>query len=175
MMLGPSPPGQLSARSVHHQYSSSVSPFQAKQAALSRATAAAAWSCVLKMLQEHQRTVAPSLTSVSMSTAVWMVMCKLPVIRAPFSGCFGPNSSTHAMRPGISTSASWISMRLRRASGREASLMNLGLPAAAPAPRSARSRARRAAASGDGCAPEVSLRHVADLRQGGQVSRCQAR
>lgn len=31
--------------SVHHQYSSRVSPFHAKQAAESRATAAAAWSC----------------------------------------------------------------------------------------------------------------------------------
>ena len=117
MMFGPSPLGQLSARSVHHQYSSSVSPFQAKQAAESRATAAAAWSCVLKMLHEHQRTVAPSFTSVSMRTAVWMVMCSEPVICAPASGCLEPNSSTHAIRPGISTSARLISMRLGKGGG----------------------------------------------------------
>jgi hypothetical protein len=60
----------VSICSVHHQYSSSVSPFQANTAALSRAMAAAAWSWVLKMLQEHQRTSAPRLVSVSMSTAV---------------------------------------------------------------------------------------------------------
>src|SRR5690606_41114161 len=30
IMLGPSAPGQVSACSVHHQYSSRVSPFQAK-------------------------------------------------------------------------------------------------------------------------------------------------
>ncbi len=47
------------------------------------ATAAAAWSWVEKMLHEHQRTWAPSSTSVSISTAVWMVMCSDPVIRAP--------------------------------------------------------------------------------------------
>ena len=29
IMFGPSPPGQVSARSVHSQYSSRVSPFQA--------------------------------------------------------------------------------------------------------------------------------------------------
>lgn len=42
---GPSPLGQVRHCSVHHQYSSSVSPFQAKTAAESRAIAAAAWSC----------------------------------------------------------------------------------------------------------------------------------
>ena len=31
--------------------------------------------------------------SVSISTAVWIVMCSEPAMRAPFSGCFGPNSS----------------------------------------------------------------------------------
>ena len=39
---GPEPSGQVSICSVHHQYSSRVSPFHAKTAALSRATAAAA-------------------------------------------------------------------------------------------------------------------------------------
>ena len=40
--------------------------------------AAAAWSWVEKMLQDAQRTSAPSAFSVSMSTAVWMVMCSEP-------------------------------------------------------------------------------------------------
>ena len=50
------------------------------------AMAAAAWSCVEKMLQLAQRTDAPSSTSVSMSTAVSMVMCSEPVMRTPLSG-----------------------------------------------------------------------------------------
>ena len=84
---------------MHHQYSSSVSPFQAKTGTPARAstvpcgptaTAAAAWSWVEKMLQEAQRTSAPSATSVSMSTAVWMVMCSEPAIRAPASGFESP-------------------------------------------------------------------------------------
>ena len=51
------------------------------------AIAAAAWSWVEKMLQEAQRTSAPSAFSVSISTAVWIVMCSEPAMRAPFSGC----------------------------------------------------------------------------------------
>ena len=44
---GPLPSGQVSAWLVAHQYSSRVSPFQAKTAAEpSRAMAAAAWSWV---------------------------------------------------------------------------------------------------------------------------------
>ena len=50
------------------------------------ATAAAAWSCVEKMLQDTQRTSAPSSVSVSISTAVCTVMCRLPMMRAPASG-----------------------------------------------------------------------------------------
>ena len=74
MRFGP-PSGQTSACCVHHQYSSSVSPFQAKTGvpfgsstvpSLPTTTAAAAWSCVEKMLHEHQRTSAPSAVSVSM-------------------------------------------------------------------------------------------------------------
>jgi hypothetical protein len=45
--------------------------------------AAAAWSWVEKMLQEHQRTSAPSAVSVSISTAVCTVMCRDPAILAP--------------------------------------------------------------------------------------------
>ncbi len=94
-MFGASPSGQVSACSVHHQYSSSVSPFQAKTGmpfgssgvpSGPTATAAAAWSWVEKMLQLAQRTCAPRATRVSISTAVWIVMCSEPVIRAPRSG-----------------------------------------------------------------------------------------
>ena len=94
-MFGPASPGQVSICSVHHQYSSSVSPFQAKTGTPlgssgvpcgPTTTAAAAWSCVEKMLQEAQRTSAPSDTSVSISTAVCTVMCSEPETRAPRSG-----------------------------------------------------------------------------------------
>ena len=70
IMFGPSPSGQVSAWSVHHQYSSSVSPFHAKTGTPAAAMAAAAWSWVEKMLQLAQRTSAPRATSVSISTAV---------------------------------------------------------------------------------------------------------
>ena len=49
-------------------------------------TAAAASSCVEKMLQDTQRTSAPSATRVSISTAVCTVMCSEPAIRAPCRG-----------------------------------------------------------------------------------------
>jgi hypothetical protein len=42
------------------------------------------------MLQETQRTSAPSSVSVSISTAVCTVMCRLPITRAPASGFFAP-------------------------------------------------------------------------------------
>ena len=71
---------------MHHQYSSSVSPFQAKTGTPAAAIAAAAWSWVEKMLQDAHRTWAPSAVSVSIRTAVWIVMCRDPVIRAPASG-----------------------------------------------------------------------------------------
>ena len=44
------------------------------------------------MLQDAQRTWAPSAISVSISTAVWMVMCSEPVMRAPRSGWAAANS-----------------------------------------------------------------------------------
>ena len=62
IMFGPPPSGQRSTCSVHHQYSSSVSPFQAKTGTPwgsstvpsgPTAMAAAAWSWVEKMLQRH--------------------------------------------------------------------------------------------------------------------------
>src|SRR3954447_739710 len=131
IMFGPSPPGQLSAWSVHHQYSSSVSPFQAKTGTPCGSSAdpfgpttvaAAAWSWVEKMLQLTQRTSAPSSTRVSISTAVWIVMCSEPMIRAPRSGWDSAYSRRTAMRPGISCSASWISLRPNAASDRSATL-----------------------------------------------------
>merc|ERR1719230_332474 len=65
IMSGPSLPGHVSICSVHHQYSSRVSPFQAKtEAVLALAIAAAAWSCVEKMLQLAQRTLAPKASKV---------------------------------------------------------------------------------------------------------------
>ena len=128
--LGPGS-GQVRACSVHHQYSSSVSPFQAKTAmpfgssgvpSGPTATAAAAWSWVEKMLQLAQRTSAPSATSVSISTAVCIVMWREPVTRAPFSGWDSANSSRVAIRPGISCSARRISLRPNSASERSATL-----------------------------------------------------
>merc|ERR1719507_2325388 len=67
----PSAPGTVIICSVHHQYSGSVSPFQAKTVEVpALAMAAAAWSCVLKMLHDAQRTLAPKCAKVSMSTPV---------------------------------------------------------------------------------------------------------
>ena len=68
------------------------------------------------MLHDTQRTSAPSAVSVSISTAVWMVMCSEPAMRAPFKGCFEPYSSRVAISPGISVSASEISLRPKSAS-----------------------------------------------------------
>mmetsp|Transcript_54188 Transcript_54188/g.151275 ORF Transcript_54188/g.151275 Transcript_54188/m.151275 type:complete len:223 (+) Transcript_54188:999-1667(+) len=108
----PSAPGTVIICSVHHQYSCRVSPFHANTVDVSAfAMAAAAWSCVLKMLQEHQRTLAPSACRVSMRTPVWIVMCRDPLMFIPLKGCFGPNSLRAAMRPGISCSARLSSLR----------------------------------------------------------------
>ena len=93
-----------------------VSPFTANTGVPAAAMAAAAWSCVEKMLQEAQRTSAPSAFSVSISTAVWMVMCSEPAMRAPFSGCASAYSARTAIRPGISISAISISVRPQGAS-----------------------------------------------------------
>ena len=79
------------------------------------AIAAAAWSWVEKMLHEAQRTSAPSSVSVSISTAVWIVMCSEPVMRAPFKGFAAPYSARSAISPGISVSAISISLRPKSA------------------------------------------------------------
>merc|ERR1719379_550511 len=112
MRSGPSVSAQVSICSVHHQYSGSVSPFHAKTAAVpALAHAAAAWSCVLKMLHEHQRTLAPNAESVSISTAVWIVIWRDPEILTPAKGCLNPNSLRHDISPGISASARSNSLR----------------------------------------------------------------
>ena len=61
-----------------------------------------------------------------MSTAVWMVMCSEPMMRAPASGWASANSARVDMRPGISCSASSISLRPKRARERSATLKSSG-------------------------------------------------
>merc|ERR1719444_298966 len=108
----PSKPGTVIICSVHHQYSGNVSPFHAKTVEVpALAMAAAAWSCVLKILQEHQRTLAPKAAKVSISTPVWMVIWSEPLMLRPLKGCEGPYSLRAAMRPGISCSAKVSSFR----------------------------------------------------------------
>ena len=186
IMVGPSP-GQTRACSVHHQYSSSDSPFHAKTGTPAgasgvpsgpTATAAAAWSWVEKMLQLAQRTSAPRATKVSMSTAVWMVMCSEPVILAPRNGCSAPCSARMAMRPGISCSASSISLRPNSArdrsatlkSGRRCSLVMVApslWPATTGKPEFGRPRPRRSGPIGSGPAVPVV---VVVLRPGSRRS-----
>src|SRR5438046_10205304 len=79
------------------------------------------------MLHDAQRTSAPSDLRVSISTAVWMVMCKEPAMRAPRNGCCGANSSRIAIRPGISVSAIAISLRPQAARSRSATLKSAKL------------------------------------------------
>ena len=131
IIVAPAWPGQRSICSVHHQYSSSDSPFQAKTGTPwgfsvvpcgPTTTAAAAWSWVEKMLQLTHRTSAPRATSVSISTAVWIVMWSDPAMRDPLSGFVSPNSARMAIKPGISCSASVISARPKSASERSATL-----------------------------------------------------
>src|SRR5919112_1840409 len=133
-MFGPttSPDSSRNSKSrcVAHQYSGRVSPFQANTGSPAGCSgvpspttiAAAAWSWVEKMLQLTQRTSAPSASSVSMRTAVCTVMCREPAMRAPASGCASPYSVRSAIRPGISCSASWISLRPKGARERSATL-----------------------------------------------------
>src|SRR3954463_16595936 len=77
------------------------------------------------MLQLAQRTSAPRLVSVSISTAVWIVMCRLPVMRAPWRGCSPAYFSRSDMRPGISCWASSISLRPYSARERSATLKSV--------------------------------------------------
>lgn len=120
----------LSCCSRHHSYSSSVSPFHAKTGVPPAAMAAAAWSCVEKMLQDDHVISAPRYLSVSIRTAVWMaivkqvsqmhyissfhsesiLMCRQPAILAPFNGWSSLYLILVAIKPGISCSASSISL-----------------------------------------------------------------
>ena len=73
--------------------------------------AAAAWSCVEKMLHDAQRISAPSSYKVRMSMAVWMVMCNEPVTFSPLRGFVPPYFLMSSIRPGISRSESCRSLR----------------------------------------------------------------
>ncbi len=86
------------------------------------AMAAAAWSWVENLLQLLQVTSAPSSMRVSISTAVWMVMCRQPATWAPASGLLRPYFFRRAIRPGISFSANSISFRPQSASDMSATL-----------------------------------------------------
>ncbi len=68
------------------------------------------------MLQLLHCTSAPSWTNVSINTAVSIVMCRQPAIRAPESGLLAPYFVRSAIKPGISFSASMISRRPQSAS-----------------------------------------------------------
>src|SRR5579862_8037786 len=85
------------------------------------------------MLQEHQRTLAPRALKVSIRTAVWMVMCREPMIRRPLRGCLEAYSSRTDIRPGISCSASMISLRPQSARERSATLYSRVLDEVLPA------------------------------------------
>lgn len=69
-------------------------------------------------------TWAPSSIRVSISTAVWTVMCRLPAILAPFKIWAAAYLRRHAMSPGISFSASMISLRPSSASFSSAEINN---------------------------------------------------
>src|SRR3569623_159814 len=77
------------------------------------------------MLQEVQVTSAPSVTSVSMSTAVSIVMWRQPATRAPLSGALSLYSARSDIRPGISFSAMRIFLRPSSASVRSL-ILNAG-------------------------------------------------
>ncbi|MCY1211911.1 hypothetical protein D9M71_85790 [compost metagenome] len=110
---------------MHHSYSSSVSPFQANTGMPAAAMAAAAWSWVEKMLQEDQRTSAPSATKVSISTPVWMVMWMQPRIFAPRKGCWAAYLRRRPIRAGISDSAMISSRRPQAAREMSATLKSV--------------------------------------------------
>src|SRR5262249_32165553 len=82
--------------------------------------AAAAWSWVEKILHDAQRTSAPSVLRVSISTAVWIVMWSDPEMRAPARGRAPAYSLRMAISAGISPSAMAISFRPDSASERSA-------------------------------------------------------
>ena len=108
--------------SRHHSYSSSVSPFQANTGIPPAAIAAAAWSCVEKMLHEDQRTSAPNSISVSINTPVWIVIWMQPRTFAPARGLLAEYLARIAISAGISLSAISSSRRPHWASEMSATL-----------------------------------------------------
>src|SRR5438046_2239434 len=74
------------------------------------------------MLQLDHVSSAPRAFRVSIKTAVWMVMCRQPAMRAPLRGWSSAYFRRMAIRPGISTSASSISRRPKAASEMSATL-----------------------------------------------------
>ena len=135
IIVGPLPSGHIRASTVHHQYSASVSPFHANtgvprglatvppDSGRPTAIAAAALSCVEKMLQLTQRTSAPSSVSVSISTAVCTVMCSEPMMLRARQRLLRARSARAAPSgPGISCSARRISLRPNSASARSGTL-----------------------------------------------------
>src|SRR5215212_8447354 len=78
------------------------------------------------MLQLAHRTSAPKATKVSMSTAVWTVICSEPAILAPASGLESPYCARIAISPGISCSARLISLRPNSARLRSATRKSMG-------------------------------------------------
>src|ERR1044072_3198243 len=77
------------------------------------------------MLHDVQVTSAPSETSVSIRTAVSIVMWRQPATRAPLSGDLPLYSSRSDIRPGISFSAMRIFLRPSSASVRSL-ILNAG-------------------------------------------------
>ena len=107
---------------------------------------------------------APSAVRVSMSTAVWTVMCSDPVMRAPARGCEAPNSARMAISPGISCSASSISLRPKSASDRSATFhwacpLALGIWAPSRSTVLAHLAARLGEPAGRGGRPQDTGRH----------------
>src|SRR3954463_10323215 len=130
IMFGPLPGPNSKILWVNSQYSSSDSPLYANTGMPAAAIAAAAWSWVEKMLQEAQRTSAPSAFSVSISTAVWIVMWSDPATRAPLSGWALAYSARIAISAGISDSAMVISLRPQSASERSATRKSVNFESA---------------------------------------------
>ena len=100
---GPEPSGQVSICSVHHQYSSRVSPFHAKTAAVSRATAAAAWSCTPPKSSQTSHTAVRPLAMQNSRAVVTAAAAAVGCWRAlaiPMIACNGLQSSLSHCRAG---------------------------------------------------------------------------
>ena len=96
----------------YSQYSSSVSPLTGKNRRSSRCNRRRC--VVLRRIDIAGRPAhvsAQMLPKSRIRTAVWIVICREPAMRAPFSGCAAPYSSRVAIKPGISVSAISISVR----------------------------------------------------------------